>query len=301
VAEAQTAVGSFEPPRYPIRAVPTPDEEIPDKDVAAEFQRELDVLNRQLPTPYKDWRRYRITFGGIELRNFCGYKTMRYRWKLLMREIGVRIWLRDKRGQLLWDTRGGKPAEPMLSDDLPHNPDDWPAWAEPYKPGGPWQSQQLPARYFFDVGKQLWHVEEYIDPDVACEDWAKYRWGRMANGTVIDILGKEPVMGAYVPVMVIQHPEVEGLYATPTAEHLQIIGDAHMLRMSKGHTHRPGAPLGEEAVRDFVERYYKALEMQQQRDEEETGDRIMAVLEARARALADGKTPPTAGEVLGVE
>lgn len=223
------------------------------------IQAGLDVLNKDLPTPFDDMPRYRLTWAGEETRFWFGYTTLRYREKLVRKQVG---WLvQETDGKDKPKFAKGKP----VFHQFELNPDKWPAWAGKYKSPG---RVHIPDFYYFDIGQQIYVIEEYIGPDEACNGWDRYRTAHeLTTGELVDIMGAAPTRGAYVPVLRICDENNGETYVTPNEWHLDIVTKAHYKRNLQGKDRdRPGGSLSENTFADIMWRYYEAAEQRLEED-----------------------------------
>lgn len=276
------ATGSFEPPRYPT--VPIMVNERPDSAAAESFRRDLDSLNRKNPTPFADMPRYRLVEGWNRVKFWCGWDTSRYPDRIIKRQVGWLVHLRDKRDRPLYDKEG----RPQLKQ-LPMNPEDWPSEFQKYS--GP-SSIKVPDVYFFMVGRMNYIVEEWISPELACKGWDENRYAvDVSSGEKLDVLGAPPVRGDYIPVLVIAD-EVTGGYETPSRWHFDIIEAAHKLREERGRAEsRPGYEVSMESLRDAAAAYHEAAMKAVEKDEEEFAELAMEKYSRVAHRLNESYKP----------
>lgn len=238
----------------------------------------LEVLNRDLPTPFADMPRYKLVWGGEETRFWFGFTTMKYRAKLIRRQVGWLVQDLDSKGKPKFD-KHGKPDFHQF--DI--NPDKWPAWAKKFKSPG---RVHIPDFYYFDVGHQFYVIEEYIGPEEACKGWDRLRGAHdLSDGTMVDIMGAAPTRGAYIPVLKICSETEDQTYEIPTKWHLDIVTRAHYKRNALGKDRdRPGGAPSDDTFAEVMRRYYEAAE---ERLEEDMKLLDNVVEEAYGKVLTD--------------
>lgn len=252
------STGTISPPKYPIW--PAINSEKPDLGAAEMIREGLEVLNRDLPTPFADMPRYRLAWAGEETRFWFGFTTMRYRAKLVRRQLGWLVQEEDSKGKPKFDKKG----KPVFHQFV-LNPDQWPPWAKKFKAPG---KVHIPDYYYFDVGHQYYVIEEYIGPDEACKGWDRLRGAHnLTTGEQVDIMGAAPTRGAYVPVLRICNEEDGESYVTPNPWHLDIVTRAHYKRNQEGKDRdRPGGAVSDNTFADIMWRYYEAAEERLEED-----------------------------------
>lgn len=250
------STGEISPPKYPVW--PVINDEEPDRDLAEQIRRGLEILNKDLPTPFADMPRYRLTWAGSETRFWFGYTTLRYREKLVRKQVGWLVPELNGKDQPKVDPKTGK----TMFHQLDINHDKWPQWAKKFK-----SRMMIPDWYYFDIGRQCYVIEEYIDPAEASLGWDRLSKAyELTTGRVVDILGPEPTRGAYVPVLWICDEET-GAYIPPNPWHLDVVTRAHHKRNTEGKAQdRPGGAYSESTMHDAMLRYYAAAEERLEED-----------------------------------
>lgn len=278
------ATGNFEPPQYPT--VPIIVNEYPDAEAAESFRRDLDQLNRYSPTPYADMPRYRLVEGWNRTRFWCGYDTSRYPDRIIKKQVGWLIHLKDKKGRPLYDKDG----QPEFKQ-MPLNPEEWEP--EMLKLYGGLDTIKVPDIYLFTVGRMNYIVEEWVAPKVACENWDTNRHAvDISTGAKLDVMGEPPLRGDYTPVLVIAD-ELTGAYETPTKWHFEIIERAHKIREQVGHEDdRPGeGGTSLESLERTMKAYLQAIHEAAVKDEEEFSELAMERYNRMAHYI-NGETKP---------
>lgn len=278
--EYQHALGPIQPPPYPV--VPVINDELPYREAAEWFKRELAALSRDLPTPYRNMPRYRLVFGGKATKFWCGYRVMRYPWKRIKQQAGWFIHLRDpKTNQLLYDDRGDANLLQM-----PESFDDWPAEYESYKAA---TELHIPAIFLFDIGKQCYIVEEWIAPSVARKGWDSMRKAyNIATGETLDVLGPEPDQGAYVPILWLSLDEDGTTPEAPSNWWLEILKEAHHRRLHDPHGDKPGEGLSDSALEGHVLNTWRAKLAAVNKDEEQIGEYLEDFINSQVARDFDG-------------